>query len=148
MEETQVGRFAGFSLVLRTGFDGSADVILRGHNSYAARVTDTALGTIRSLEATVQGFEERGEKLEQEGANFRKRASELEDRIGHPFEHEEHFQELRKRQSAIADQLDLTKNQAATQLDADPGPDQINTFSEKETPIEGIKPARKTAIRV
>ncbi len=53
MEETQVGRFAGFSLVLRTSFDGSAEVILRGHNSYVARVTDSALGTIRSLEATV-----------------------------------------------------------------------------------------------
>ena len=148
MEETQVGRFAGFSLVIRTGFDGSADVILRGHNSYVARVTDTALGTIRSLEATVQGLEERGEKLEQEGVSFRKRASELEERIGHPFEHEEHFQELRKRQSAIADQLDLTKNQAATQLDSEPGPEQTNTFSEKETPVEGIKPARKTAMRV
>ena len=148
MEEAQVGRFAGFSLVLRTGFDGSADVILRGHNSYVARVTDTALGTIRSLEATVQGFEEREEKLEKEGVNLRKRASELEERIGHPFEHEENFQELRKRQSAIADQLDLTKNQAATQLDAEPGPEQANAFSEKETPVEGIKPVRKRAMRV
>ena len=110
--------------------------------------TATALGTIRSLEAIVQGLEEKGEKLEEEGANFRKRASELEARIGHPFEHEEHFQELRKRQSAIADQLDLTKNQAATQLDAEPGPEQMNTFSEKETPMEATKPVRKTAMRV
>ena len=32
-------------------------MIVRGKNSYAARVTDTAQGTIRSLEANVQSFE-------------------------------------------------------------------------------------------
>ena len=111
-------------------------------------MTDTALGTIRSLEATLQSLEERGEKLEQESASLLKRAAELEARIGHPFEHEEHYQELRKRQSAIADQLDLTKNQAATQLDAEPGPEQAISMGEQETPAETVKPGRKPAVRV
>jgi hypothetical protein len=39
-------------------------MVMRGKNSYGARVTDTALGTIHSLGATVQGFEERAERLE------------------------------------------------------------------------------------
>ncbi|MBN9693140.1 MAG: DEAD/DEAH box helicase [Verrucomicrobia bacterium] len=147
-DEVQVGRFGGFDLILRTGFGDGPEIILRGHNSYPARVTDTALGTIRSLEATLQSLEERGEKLEQESASLLKRAAELEARIGHPFEHEEHYQELRKRQSAIADQLDLTKNQAATQLDAEPGPEQAISMGEQETPAETVKPGRKPAVRV
>ena len=80
--------------------------------------------------------------------NLRKWAFELEARIGYPSEHEEHFQELRKRQSDIAGQPDLIKNQAATQLAAEPGPEQMNSVSEKETPAEAVKPGRKTAMRV
>ena len=147
-DEVQLGRFGGFDLVLRTSFDGGEEIILRGHNCYPARVTDTALGTIRSLEATLQSLEERGEKLEQESASHRKRAAELEARIGHPFEHEEHFQELRKRQSAIADQLDLTRNHAANNLDSTPGPEQSNSMVEKENVVESVKHVRKAAIRV
>jgi len=70
-DEVRVGRFAGFDLFLRPAFSDTVEVVLRGKNSYSARVTDTALGTIRSVEATVQGFEERAAKLETESARFR-----------------------------------------------------------------------------
>jgi predicted nucleic acid-binding Zn-ribbon protein len=91
---------------------------VRGKNSYAARVTDTALGTIRSLEATVQGFEERATKLETDIADAQKRTKELETKVGAPFEKEEHYQHLCRRQSEIEEQLDLTKNQAPSQAEA------------------------------
>ena len=74
---------------------------MRGKNSYGARVTDTALGTIRSLEATVQGFEERAAKLETDIADAHKRGKELEAKVGAPFEHEERFQNLSRRQDEI-----------------------------------------------
>ena len=55
-EDVRIGRFAGFDLFLRPALNNNIKVILRGRNSYSARVTDTALGTTRSLEATVTGF--------------------------------------------------------------------------------------------
>src|SRR6202522_1077598 len=56
-DDIRIGRFAAFDLFLRPGFNNTTEMVLRGKNSYSARVTDTALGTIRSLEATGQGFE-------------------------------------------------------------------------------------------
>src|SRR5260370_903578 len=101
-EDVRAGHFAGFDLFLRPGFNDSVEIVLRGKNSYSARVTDTALGTIRSLETTVQGFEERSARLETDINAARKRASELEGRAGQPFEHEGRYHHLAKRQSDIA----------------------------------------------
>lgn len=118
-DDVSIGRFAGFDLVLRPSFNNTVEVVLRGKNSYAARVTDTALGTIRSLEATVQGFEERATKLESDIADAQKRTKELETKVGALFEKEEHYQHLCRRQSEIEEQLDLTKNQAPSQVEAE-----------------------------
>jgi len=63
-EEARIGRFAGFDLFIRSGFNNTAEIVLRGRNSYSTRVTDTALGTIRSLESMVQDFEDRATRLE------------------------------------------------------------------------------------
>ncbi|MFO1511301.1 MAG: DEAD/DEAH box helicase family protein [Verrucomicrobiota bacterium] len=118
-DDVRIGRFAGFDLFLRPSFNNSAEVVVRGKNSYAARVTDTALGTIRSLEVTVQGFEERATKLEADIADAHKRAKELETKVGAAFEKEEHYQHLCRRQSEIEEQLDLTKNQAPSQIETE-----------------------------
>jgi N12 class adenine-specific DNA methylase len=118
-DDVRIGRFAGFDLFLRPSFNNTVEVVVRGKNSYAARVTDTALGTIRSLEATVQGFEERAGKLEADIADAQKRTKELETKVGAPFEKEEHYQHLCRRQSEIEEQLDLTKNQAPSQVEAE-----------------------------
>ena len=91
--------------------------MLRGKNSYSTRVTDTALGTIRSLEAIVQGFEERASKLESDIKDSQKRAGELETKVGATFEKEERYDYLVKRQAEIEDKLDLTKNQAPVQAE-------------------------------
>ena len=116
----QVGRFAGFDLFLRPSFNNTVEMIVRGKNSYAARVTDTAQGTIRSLEANVQGFEERASKLEYDITDATKRAKELETKVGAHFEREERYQQLTRRQSEIEEKLDLTKNQAPSQVEAEP----------------------------
>jgi len=111
-EDIRFGTFAGYDLFMRSSYNDSAELVLRGKNSYSTRVTDTALGTIRSLEATVQGFEERAAKLESDIKDSQKRASELETKVGATFEKEERYHFLVKRQSEIEDKLDLTKNQA------------------------------------
>jgi prefoldin subunit 5 len=107
-DDVRVGRFAGFDLFLRPSFNNTVEMIVRGKNSYAARVTDTAQGTIRSLEANVQGFEERASKLEYDLADASKRAKELETKVGAHFEREERYQQLTRRQSEIEEKLDLS----------------------------------------
>jgi hypothetical protein len=120
-EDTRIGKFAGFDLYLRPSFSDTTEMVVRGQNSYAARVTDTALGTIRSLEATVQGLDERAERLELDITDANKRAKELGEKVGAKFEREDRYQELTRRQSEIEDKLDLTKNQAPSQAEAADG---------------------------
>ncbi len=147
-QDVRAGRFAGFDLCLRSSLGGEADLIICGRNHYGAKVTDTAHGTIRSLEAVVQGFEDRAVKLEAEIAAARKRAGELEGKIGARFDHEERFHELTRRQSEITEKLDLTKNQAPTRAEAASSDDNEQKTSEKQTQVDTAPRARRTAIRV
>jgi hypothetical protein len=139
-EDVRLGKFAGFDLFMRPSFNNTTEMVLRGQNSYGARVTDTALGTIRSLEATVQGFEERAERLELDITDANKRIKELGEKVGAKFEREERFQELTRRQSEIEEKLDLTKNQAPSQAEA-----AENTQS--EAVIEKIEPVQRRATK-
>ena len=66
----------------------------------------------------VQGFEERAAKLESDIADSHKRA-ELEGKVGAHFDKEERYQQLSRRQSEIEEKLDLTKNQAPSQVEVD-----------------------------
>ena len=115
---------------------------MRGKNSYSARVTDTALGTIRSVESTIQGFEERATKMEADVLDCHKRAKELEGKIGAPFEHEKRYQELSLRQGEIEEKLDLTKNQAPSQADAEPA----ENIEEKNSETQEVKETRKRRV--
>jgi len=142
-EDVRLGRFAGFDLCLRPALNNNAEVILRGHNSYSARVTDTALGTIRSLEATVQGFEERAARLDSDIADTHKRARELEGKVGARFEHEERYQELARRQNEIEEKLDLTKNQAPSRAEAESGENQEQKNSETQEQTETVQSTRR-----
>jgi len=139
-EDVRLGKFAGFDLFIRPSFNNTTEMVLRGQNSYGARVTDTALGTIRSLEATVQGFEERAERLELDITDANKRIKELGEKVGAKFEREERFQELTRRQSEIEEKLDLTKNQAPSQAEA-----AENTVT--EAVIEKIEPVQRRATK-
>jgi len=147
-DDVRVGRFAGFDLFLRPTFNNNVEMIVRGKNSYAARVTDTAQGTIRSLEANVQGFEERATKLEYDIADASKRAKELETKVGAHFEREERYQELTRRQSEIEEKLDLTKNQAPSQVDAETPDTNEQSNAEKQTKTHSPRPKRRAAVRV
>ncbi len=145
-DDVRIGRFAGFDLLLRPGFNNTVEVVLRGHNSYGARVTDTALGTIRSLEATVQGFEERASRLATEIADAQKRATELDGKVGAHFEHEERYQHLSRRQSEIEEKLDLTKNQAPSQIEADAVEENEQSQSRKQTQTHSPGHHRRTSV--
>jgi len=147
-DDVRVGRFAGFDLFIRVGFIGDPDLVVRGKNTYAAKITDTALGTIRSLESTVQGFEERAGKLEAAIGEAQKRATELEGRVGAQFDREDRYQELTRRQSEIEEKLDLTKNQAPSQVEASPSDETTDSPTEKQTAKPTVRPKRQSTIRV
>lgn len=147
-DDVRIGRFAGFDLFLRPTFNNNVEMIVRGKNSYAARVTDTALGTIRSLEANVQGFEERASKLEYDIADATKRAKELETKVGAHFEKEERYQQLSRRQSEIEEKLDLTKNQAPSQVDTETPDTGEQKTSEKQSQTHSPRPKRRAAVHV
>lgn len=147
-DDVRVGKFAGFDLFLRSSLIGDPDLVLRGKNTYAAKVTDTALGTIRSLESTVQGFEERAVKLESAIADAQKRSTELEGRVGAKFDREERYQELTKRQSEIEEKLGLTKNQAPSQVEAEAPEEATQTKTETQTTTKAAHPKRRATIRV
>jgi len=144
----RIGKFAGFDLFLYAHMSGEVEFSLHGKNHYGARVTDTALGTIRSLESLVQGFEERAASLERDIADFQKKAKELEGKVGVPFEHEKRHHELAERQAKIEEQLDLTKNQAPSQTDTASEGENEEKVSQKQIQPKIKERSRKAAVRV
>jgi len=147
-EDIRIGRFAGFDMFIRSGFNNSAELVLRGKNSYSSRVTDTALGTIRSLESEVQGFEERAARMETDIRDSRKRGVELEAKVGAPFEKEERYHHLTRRQSEIEEQLDLTKNQAPVQVESATDDETEEKNLQEQTQTKPNRRAQRTAVRV
>jgi hypothetical protein len=85
--------------------------------------------------------------LESDIRESQKRAAELEPKVGAPFEKEERYHHLVKRQSEIEEQLDLTKNQAPNQLEATENAESINESEQPDKP-ETVKqkPARKMKV--
>lgn len=147
--EKEIGEFAGFRLVLRIAFLEHAEILLKGKNTYSANLSETGLGTIRSMEYTVQNLDECQERYTHELAESEKRRRELESKIGQPFEHEEKLQSLTLRQQEIVKSLDLTKNQAANNMDA------ASPASENETVLASVsvnhsetRARRPAAVRV
>jgi hypothetical protein len=111
-----IGSFAGFELSVRTSLWGKVEFVLKGKNHYALDATETALGTVRSLEYFVQNLADRLTHEQSELANAEKKCAELAPKIGQPFEYEAKLQSLAQRQQQLEDALDITKNQAANSL--------------------------------
>jgi N12 class adenine-specific DNA methylase len=144
----RVGKFAGFDLSLHASYNSEVELLLHGKNSYSARVTDTALGTVRSLESIVQGFEERAAGLERDIRDSQKRAKEFEAKVGAPFEHEKRYHQLAQRQAEIGEKLDLTKNQAPSQIDTVADDENVEENSSRQVQAKANQHARKTAVHV
>lgn len=130
-----VGTFAGFELIVRPAFLQQVEIILKGQNQYAANVSDSPLGTIRSLEHIPQNFEERLSFHQRDLGNAEKKCRELEEKNGQPFEHETKLQSLSQRQKELEDALDITKNQASNALAAE----ETEVQTVQETEVEAVQ---------
>lgn len=144
----RIGKFAGFDLFLHATMSGEVEFSLHGKNHYSARVTDTALGTIRSLESLVQGFEDRASTLERDIVELQRKAKELQGKVGVPFEHENRYHELTKRQAEIEEKLDLTKNQAPSQVEEVPDGETEQKISPQQIQPKIKERSRRAAVRV
>lgn len=125
---TVLGELAGFKIEFRSTWPDK--LILRGAGEYMSNVSPSPVGIISSLEHAVRSIEEQAERTQAEMARCRKDLTDLAALTGGLFEHEERYRELLKRQAELVEALDLTKNQASSQLDA--------TAVETETPVESI----------
>ena len=118
-KEWQVGSMAGFQISVADNLMQGPEIVLKGATTYTAKVTDTAHGTIRSVEYAVQHLEEVAETLSSNITDTRKRLAETHIQVDRPFEYAERLASLVQRQQQIEDTLDLTKNQASAQYSAD-----------------------------
>ena len=117
--ERPVGNIAGFQLFVADNYMQGPEIVIKGATTYTAKATDTALGTIRSVEHAIQHLEEVAGTLAQNITDGGKRLGDLQVQVQAPFEYAERLVTLGKRQQEIEEELDLTKNQASAQL----GPD-------------------------
>ncbi len=117
--ERQVGSIAGFGLFVKDNLFRGPEIVLKGAGAYAANVTDSALGTIRSLEHTIQHLDETAANLALNITDSRKRLADTQAQVETPFEYAERLASLARRQQEIEDELDLTKGQAPNQLEAE-----------------------------
>ena len=134
--ERLVGQFAGFQIFVADNFMGGPEIVIRGAGTHLAKVGDTALGTIRSVEYAIQNLEEVAAQTEQRIAETRQRIADLGVQAGHPFEYEDRLAFLVGRQQEVANALDLTKNQAPSQLEADAPEDSPDSNGNEEAQPE------------
>ena len=136
--ERQVGTLAGFRVFVADNFVQGPEIVLKGTTTYTAKVTDTALGTMRSVEHTIQHLDELAEALDRNIADTRKRLADTQGQVDTPFEYAEHLAELVRRQDEIENALDLTKSQAPGGLESEPETDAA-ACGESPVPLVGVQ---------
>ena len=111
-----VGNIAGFPISVER-FDERATLLIQGKHAYRANVSDSATGTIASLEHALDSMEDRLRERETDLAQSRRQSADLAKQLDQPFEHEEKLATATKRQQEIITALDITKNQASPKID-------------------------------
>jgi N12 class adenine-specific DNA methylase/predicted O-methyltransferase YrrM len=115
-----VGAFAGFTLQFWP--ERISEIMLKGKNAYPAKISESPLGTISSMEHVVRSLDDHTNQLQQTLATTLRKIEELKPHLASPFAHEEKLQSLIQRQQEIMDALDLTKDQASNRLSAEEVP--------------------------
>jgi N12 class adenine-specific DNA methylase len=116
----EVGSFAGFTLQFWP--ERTKEIVLKGKNAYIAKISESALGTISSMEHVVRSLDGHANELRNTLNATHRRIEELRPHVDKAFDHEEKLQTLVLRQQEIMKSLDLTKNQASNQLSAEEVP--------------------------
>ncbi|HEX3857801.1 MAG TPA: MarC family protein [Verrucomicrobiae bacterium] len=110
-------------------------------------ITMPAFQIAASIVLLLVAFEERAAGLERDIRDSQKRAKEFESKVNAPFEHDKRYHQLAERQAEIEEKLDLTKNQASSQVEAASG-DEREDNSQKQSEAKPVKQSRRAAVRV
>lgn len=111
-----IGAIGGFPISIQK-FDERATLVMHGKNSYHANVSESALGTISSIEHALDELEDRLQSRENDLKQYHRQSEDLAKQLNQPFEHEEKLAAATKRQQEIVTSLDITKNQASARVD-------------------------------
>ena len=125
-------------------FDEKAKLIIHGKCEYKANVSDSAAGTIASVEHALESMEDRLRERESDLKQAHKQTEDLTKQLDHPFEHEEKLTVAAKRQQEIINALDVTKNQAPATVTDSPD-ESAEAVEEKSTQMAAKKMGRKKA---
>jgi N12 class adenine-specific DNA methylase len=136
-----VGSIGGFPISVER-FGERITLLIHGKHSYRANVSDSATGTVASLEHALDSFEDRLSERETELAQSRRQSADLAKQLDQPFEHEEKLATATKRQQEIITALDITKNQASPKID-----ESISEASVVESRAEAVIAAGSTMRR-
>jgi len=129
----KIGSVAGFPISLHR-LDARIELRIHGKNTYQATVSDSPQGTIGSLEHALGEMESQQADSEENLKRLGKRIGELKTQLDVPFEHQEKLESAEKRQQEIIAALDLSKNQASTQVD-----EQAETETESLTTARSMR---------
>jgi hypothetical protein len=135
--ERLVGTLAGFQVFVADTFMQGPQILLKGATTHPAKVTDTALGTIRSVEHAIQNLEDLAESLTRAITDTRKRLADTQAQVGAPFEYAGRLAELLRRQDEIESALDLAKSQVPSQFETEPS-DQAMAITPTEADTGGV----------
>jgi N12 class adenine-specific DNA methylase len=138
-----IGSIGGFPISIER-FDERATLLIHGKHDYRANVSDSATGTIASLEHALDSIEDRLRERETDLAQSRRQIVDLTNQFEQPFEHEEKLAVATKRQQEIVTALDITKNQAAATIDE--GTEQFATVMEQTPSLKQPRENRAVAM--
>lgn len=115
----EVGKFAGFKVVIRSTRMNGIQYHLSGHMEYEIESSDSGLGYVARMENQLNSLEGRLQgTLQRQETNRQERAKAIAE-LSKPFEHEARIETLLVRQIELEELLDLdgvrkTKNDVAT----------------------------------
>ena len=138
-----IGEIGGFPVSLHR-FDEKANLIIHGKREHKANVSDSAPGTIASVEHALESMEDRLRERESDLQQSHKQSEDLAKQLDHPFEHEEKLTVVAKRQQEIINALDITKNQASATI-ADSPEECGETVEKMSDQVKAEKIGRKKA---
>ena len=109
-ELQHLGNYRGFAIMC--GRNGTLLLLyVRGKNTYQASLnTESALGTIYSIEAVIRSLDHYAEEEQSEFERKEKALEDYREQLHRPFEHEEQLRELLMQQQETNRKLDLDKS--------------------------------------
>jgi hypothetical protein len=111
-----VGNIGGFPISVHK-FEDRVTITIHGKHTYNSNVSESALGTISSIEHALESIEDRLRERESDLKQYCKQREELAQQLDHPFEHEAKLAVIAERQQQIVAALDLNKSQASVNVD-------------------------------